>query len=482
MNDAFRMTALGHHGWLFEAADARILVDPLLHDAFGLTPAVGLRVFPPRRVDVSALPALDAVMLTHEHEGHFDLASLHCLDRSVPIYMSSRSSVAMRTILAEMGFGVRLLNPDEGVTVGGLEFLPMSADQRRDAIIEEWDVLPYLVRDLAGHGSFFTSVDMPATQDMLERVRARVDRVGVWGQTNNWSEWHFLTSWSGPHPEEIATFVQSAIGICEWLDANHRMPAAWAVVGGGFCFGGDRAWLNGNAFTTDGRAHALALEPLLPANRVCWPRPGDTYVMIDGELVEQAHGTPFLSASPEDEWPARTFVGDVEWLEDYDAATSQASLSDEELDALDVELRSLAAHLYGRDLFKDLYSLGALDDAQTRPTFALALRDGEDDGAFVYAYEPQRSTFVAVDSGDPVSDYVAVFECWARDLLAFLRCEVSSATLTFGRCRVWNAIPDRLAFDLPGALLEYVHPLRHPERWLATYRRYVRELPQGART
>src|SRR5262245_16424753 len=100
----FRATFIGHHAWLFATERSRLLVDPLFHERFGLTDSVELRVFPPRVFDFAEFPAIDAVLLTHEHEGHFDIPSLHLIDRQVPIYISSRSSSAMRQVLAEMGF------------------------------------------------------------------------------------------------------------------------------------------------------------------------------------------------------------------------------------------------------------------------------------------------------------------------------------------------------------------------------------------
>ena len=41
-----------------------------------------------------------------------------------------------------MGFTVHLLYPGVPVSVGDLEFFPVTADQVSHGIIEEWDVLP----------------------------------------------------------------------------------------------------------------------------------------------------------------------------------------------------------------------------------------------------------------------------------------------------------------------------------------------------
>src|SRR5439155_563386 len=123
-----RATFFGHHCWLFSGEKARIFVDPLLQARFGFTDATELRVYPPRRIDLEAFPAIDAVLITHEHEGHLDPASLNLIDRRVPVYLPARSSMATRTFLQEMGFEVRLMHPGRRFSVGDLEVLPMSGD------------------------------------------------------------------------------------------------------------------------------------------------------------------------------------------------------------------------------------------------------------------------------------------------------------------------------------------------------------------
>src|SRR5262249_46587280 len=144
------------------------------------------------------------------------------------------------------------------------------------------------------------------------------------------------------------------------------------------------------------------------------------------------------------------------------------------------ELDRFAGHLYGSTLFRRLYSLSAKDAGGKKPTVALTLRHGDDGGAFVYEYEAQACRFRPVTVSDPVSEYVAVYECWATDLLALLRGEVASTALLFARCRHWNACPDVLGFDLDHFLVEYAHPLRQPERFLALYRKILAGLPPAA--
>src|SRR5262245_50725266 len=143
----FEATYLGHHCWLFAGVRGRILVDPLLTPTWGFTDAIGLVTYPPRRLSVERMPVIDAVVITHEHEGHFEIPSLAMIDRRVPIYLSSRSSNATRTFLREMGFDVRPLVAGVPIEVADLRLLPMTADQWTQGKADEWDTLPYLVWD-----------------------------------------------------------------------------------------------------------------------------------------------------------------------------------------------------------------------------------------------------------------------------------------------------------------------------------------------
>src|SRR5262249_47694601 len=125
----FKATYLAHHGWLISTPTTNLLVDPSLQDRFGFTDAVEIRMYPPRRFAWDKSPAIDAVFITHEHEGHFDPATLSTLDRRVPIYLSARSSFAISRALTEMGFEtIRLANAGQRIAIGDLELLPITGD------------------------------------------------------------------------------------------------------------------------------------------------------------------------------------------------------------------------------------------------------------------------------------------------------------------------------------------------------------------
>src|SRR5581483_2226880 len=103
-------------------------VDPLLVEDFGDIHALDYRVYPPREFGPDAFPAIDALILSHEHDDHFDIPSLARVDRRIPVYMSSHSSVAAFQILRDMGFDARPLMPGVPLTFGDLQVIPLSGD------------------------------------------------------------------------------------------------------------------------------------------------------------------------------------------------------------------------------------------------------------------------------------------------------------------------------------------------------------------
>jgi hypothetical protein len=142
------------------------------------------------------------------------------------------------------------------------------------------------------------------------------------------------------------------------------------------------------------------------------------------------------------------------------------------MESLHAGLRELAGSLVGGTIWKGLHSLLS-DAAEGRSlTFALVLRQGANGEKLVFEYAPSECAFVPVSADVATREaYLAGFECWATDFLAVLRGELGPIALTFGRARLWNALPARFRFDLFGELYRVSHPLRRPAEYLRTYRR-----------
>lgn len=468
----FATTFLGHQGWLVRSDRTALLIDPLLREDFGDVHALSYRVFPPRVLTAAAFPPIDALLLSHEHDDHFDIPSLATLDRRIPVYLSARSSSAARQILATMGFTVHPWVPGVALPIGDLEALPFAGDHVAVNCGDEWDTLPYLIRSTEGHGSLFSMVDIPMTQQHVEWAAARASRPGLVSWTNNTLDWSHMAEYLRERTESTQQFFMAMGTGHKLLTTLWGTPAAMMTCAGGFYFHGDKAWLNDRVFCVDTSAVCEMMSKVYKKEKFVAAVPGQTFVMQAGKLKAIEPATAFLATTPRETWPARSQGKGA--VPDYAPATGRRELEGGELDRLAARLEEFAGALVGGPLFKNLFSLLASELPDRAPTFAFVARSGEDRHVFEYA--PTRCAFAPVAAGapgaaDPRAAYLAGLECWATDLAAVLGGALGPIALTYGRARLWNALPQRFHFDIFGELYRVSHPLRRPAEYAETYQR-----------
>ncbi|HEU4404172.1 MAG TPA: MBL fold metallo-hydrolase [Polyangiaceae bacterium] len=432
----FEATYLGNQGWLFASEGATFVVDPIFGSEFGRGPAgARYRCHPPRRWRLEALPPIDALVMTHEHEDHLNLPSLAAVDRRVPVYLSSRASRAGHTIVRELGFSAAPLEPGARLAFGGLELRAFTPNHVKNDEIDEWDTLGFAVADARGDGAFFTNVDVHLTAEMADHVRrGREARRGA-GST--------LIFYAGTlrQVETLAVDAAPEGNLEHVLDPDR----------------------------------ALAL---LGEGRGFWPAPGLTFYMQGGRTVRVSEA-PFVRTPPLSTWPPPQEVGfvaepDVESV----PACGRPVFDEADLPRLEAALRALASFLYGRTLFRRLLSLSAAELGGRKPTFVLLFRTDPEGGSYAAEYDPSACAFRFVD-GDSLrlEDYVGGFECWANDFLALDDATFEPRIVTGRHVRHWAALPKVMPFDFEReALWPFFHPLNRPDLCLRRYREVAREL------
>jgi L-ascorbate metabolism protein UlaG (beta-lactamase superfamily) len=174
---ADRIVFLGHATVLIELDGVRLLTDPLLRGG-----VVHLRrQVPP--VDLNVTAGLAAVLISHAHQDHLDLASLRLLGRDAHLLVPAGAGAWLRrkrfTSVTELSVG-------EVANVGPLAVTAIEArhDGRRRPGGPRAQALGYLV---SGSRAIYFAGDTERFDGMSEQLPRRLDvallPVGGWGPT-----------------------------------------------------------------------------------------------------------------------------------------------------------------------------------------------------------------------------------------------------------------------------------------------------------
>lgn len=163
-----RITYIGHATLLIEVGGRRFLTDPNFDSTLGrFLP----RVSAPG-IALGALPALDAILLSHAHADHLSFTSLNGLPRTIPLF--APPSIA-RWLRARGYAHAEPLSPGESGHVGGVEIRAAGAKHVGSRYaVDRWrsDASMYLLD--AGVETVFFAGDTALTPETHHLVRDQV--------------------------------------------------------------------------------------------------------------------------------------------------------------------------------------------------------------------------------------------------------------------------------------------------------------------
>jgi L-ascorbate metabolism protein UlaG (beta-lactamase superfamily) len=177
-----RTTWLGHSTTLIEIDGQRILTDPVWSERISPVSFMGPRRFQAAPAPIAALPGIDAIVISHDHYDHFDVASIrelaHTVGRNVPFVTSLGVGDRLEAIGIKPS---RIIELDwwESTQIGGLRitatpcrhFSGRSPWDRNRTFWSSWAIQG------PNHGVFFSG-DTGLTRD-FEDIRARVLQDGA---------------------------------------------------------------------------------------------------------------------------------------------------------------------------------------------------------------------------------------------------------------------------------------------------------------
>ncbi len=223
IDSGFRATWLGHSTVLLEIDGVRILTDPVWGERASPFRHLGPKRFQPVPVEVSQLPPLDAVIVSHDHYDHLDQGTVAALAKAQPVPFFTSLGVGAHLErfgvpaerITELDWWEQAQLPRGGVVLTAAPSQHFSGRGLRDRNATLWS--SFVVTG-PRHSVFFSG-DTGLTPE-YEEIRQRLGpfdlvmlEVGAYHPA--WGDIHL-----GP---------DNAVQALEWLGGTRLLPVHWGT-------------------------------------------------------------------------------------------------------------------------------------------------------------------------------------------------------------------------------------------------------------
>lgn len=323
-----RVSRIAHAGMVVETPTVRCIVDPILkNDFMGGT----LELNPPISLDTAAFSKVkfDLLIISHEHEDHFSLPSIHLVNRDAHVLYPARSPW-IKPILERLGFKFfRALVPFRGYKLRDLEIVAT----RSHVSFPEMGIL-----FRSGKSSCWNLVDSVVKKTTIQRILRDYGRPSVvFAPFQPVIE---LEMFNGPLGGNFPLLdYKNILRTIQMIGSKYVVPTAFGYRNS------TAEWLNTRQFPMSETQFAKDIKLMASQQMVVHLTPGST-LRIDADRLRKAGKLPYISRK------TSLATRSTEWRPDrgVDPLTAKRRLSVSEMKTLKSFLRgTFLRHLNSRD-------------------------------------------------------------------------------------------------------------------------------------
>jgi len=254
-----------HAGYIFNYNDTKIMFDPIFENPF----SYNCYAYPNVQFDHEVIKKLkfDAVFISHYHDDHCSLESLHLLERKTPIYIYCVHEEIF-LMIKKLGFeNVYSLKLNTSIIIGSIEIIPLPAlDREVDSIFHI----------KAGELNILNVVDSWIDPETLNTLK----------KTLTWD----MILWPFQTMRELEVLCPSRVPVSipelpiEWIEQLNILNPKYIIPSSCQFIHEDWSWYNQALFPISYQKFAEEINILLPQTKIIRLNPANSISIIQNSV------------------------------------------------------------------------------------------------------------------------------------------------------------------------------------------------------